>query len=124
MLPFPEVDLLWWALICVVAATESSWGVALAKGAAVSVSPVSLLALPWLADRRRAQLHTLLLGAVGAVALLTLISGGGWWFGERGVWTASVADPRRTLLQWAWFGPWFGLLMVPRAGPLALREAP
>lgn len=112
--PFAEVDLLWVALL--LHAIDAPWRRAsLLVGLAVTVSPVALLALPWLVATSRDPRP--LAGAGVAVLLLTLVSGGAWWTGDRGVWTAAVLMPGRVVENWALALPW---LCIPlHRGPWA-----
>jgi hypothetical protein len=113
--PFAEVDALWWLGICL-AASLPSRAAAVAAGLAMTVSPVTLLALPWAARRDRHRARHLFAGALAGLVLLTVVSGGDWWVGERGVLTAPSPRPLRTVLAWGWHLPWLLL-------PLAMRRA-
>jgi hypothetical protein len=108
--PFAEVDLPWMAAL--------SLGVPWAA-LAVAISPVALLALPGLPDLRR-------LGwALGAVALLTWLSRGDWWWGERGVLSSPGPMPGRTLQATLLHLPWPVILLSPRAAlPLLASGLP
>lgn len=114
--PFAEVDLVWVALL--VGAPHAPPAAAAALVAlAVAVSPVALLALPWVVATARDARP--LLGALLAVAVLTVATGGAWWTGDRGVLTAAVWMPGRSLEGWAWALPWLCLpLYRGPAGPL------
>jgi hypothetical protein len=98
---FPEVDVVW------VAALLSSVTSPLWAAASVTVSPAALLALPAVARSRAAWA-----AAFGAVALLTLGSAGGWWWGERGVLHPGPWLPGRSVGSWVLALPW---LLVPAA---------
>ncbi|MBN2801164.1 MAG: hypothetical protein JXX28_18640 [Deltaproteobacteria bacterium] len=100
-----EVDLPWVSLA--LWAGLSRWGGAL-SALAVAVSPASLLALPWSARGRREVLG----GALVATVLLSVASGGAWWWGDRGVLQGAGAwAPGRGLEAWGWgLGP--GLLLA------------
>ncbi|MEN0063262.1 MAG: hypothetical protein AAGA48_14000 [Myxococcota bacterium] len=101
--PFAEVDVPWMALVMASAA-----GVPGCAALAVAVSPTALLALPWVASERRALAP--LAEGVMAVGLLTVISGGSWWTGPRG-----VLEPRSFLIgrnfgTWVATIPWLVVL--------------
>lgn len=114
--PFAEVDLVWVALLAWVPAVRPAVGAALVA-LAVAVSPVALLALPWLLATTRDARP--LAGAAVAVLALTLVSGGDWWIGDRGVLTGAALAPGRVAERWAWALPWLGLpLYRGPAGPL------
>jgi hypothetical protein len=91
--PFAEVEPLWIAAM-VWAATGPWWLAALG----VALSPTALLATPW-AGRRA------VLAGMAAVAVLTVVSGGAWFTGPRGVGEA-VLLPGRTLAEWGKWLPW------------------
>lgn len=101
--PFAEVDLVW-----IAALVWATLGVRGAVAVGVSVSPVALLALPWVA-LRRCSLAPLLEGAA-TVLLLTVLSAGAWWIGERGVLRGPPLRPARTLAAWGTALP--GLLVL------------
>ncbi|MBX2803010.1 MAG: hypothetical protein KTR31_35330 [Myxococcales bacterium] len=101
MLPwcaFAEVDPVWIAAVGLSAA-----GVPAAMGCAVAVSPVALLALPWVSRTRG---RGPVLEAVLAVVVLSVVSGGDWWVGDRGVLAARPWLLGRTLQAWLWAAPW------------------
>jgi hypothetical protein len=110
--PFGEVDLPWMA-----ACSLPAPGMALA----VAISPVALLAVT---DLRR------LAWALGAVALLTALSAGDWWVGERGVLTSPGPLPGRALQGLLLHLPWAMVLLSAKAslpvlaGALPLLLAP
>jgi hypothetical protein len=98
---FAEVDLPWMVLV-VVAAYVPGWAAsACLLALAVAVSPVALLAAPWVVVQRRDP--RVLVGPVVAVAGLLGVSQGEWWTGHRGIAQAPRL-PGRTLLAWAWSG--------------------
>jgi len=89
--PFLEVDPVWIALV-----VASAAGMPGAMALAVAVSPTALLALPWVGGTRgRGPWGE----AVVAIAVLTVVSSGAWWMGERGVLVAPPPRPVRML--WA-----------------------
>lgn len=114
--PYAEVDLVWVALLVGASVAPPALGAALVASA-VAVSPVALLATPWLfATTRDARP---LAGALVAVGALTVASGGAWWAGDRGVLTAAVWMPGRSLEAWARALPWLCLpLYRGPVGPL------
>ncbi len=121
-----EVDLPLAALLVWAAAVRDHRAAAALTAAAVLVSPVALISLPWLlAVRPRPRVQRpsvqaglrytrtpgqasasrdILLAAAGTVALVSLLSMGGWWTGERGVLTGSLPRPDRTALAWLRYG--------------------
>jgi hypothetical protein len=92
---FGEVDPVWIALV--LAALRLPWLVL----PAVAVSPVALLAVPWLALEEQARARAYVGWAALAVFTLTAASGGAWWTGERGVLEVAPLLPGRTALTWA-----------------------
>lgn len=105
---FGEVDVPWF-LGVVLASSAREPLAALAVALAVGVSPTALVALPWLLVARRDRA---VFGGVAMVVLLTVLSGGDWWVGRRGVLTSDYT--RAPLAQ---LGP--GLLAA-----LALARTP
>jgi len=123
--PFAEVDVPWIALVLAAAA-----GLPGAAAAAVAISPTALLALPWVAMRRGGP-GPLIEGAL-AVAALTALSGGGWWWGDRGVLQPRPLLIGRNLGSWLATVPWLVVLTgslrpLPRSlgglAPLLLAPA-
>jgi len=112
--PFAEVDLVWIAALLAAASARREGAATAWVAAAVAVSPTALLAVPWVGVRRGRW--TVLVGAVGSVALLTLVSQGQWWWGERGVSQATLL-PGRTLQAWLAAGTWL-LALLSRDGRL------
>jgi len=127
---FGEVDPLWVALAVWAAAVPSTRVAVGLAMLAVTVSPLALLALPWVSTLRwsRAVETTrreegvpsssptrgLWIGALLAVVALTTVSFGQWWTGPRGVLHAPSPRPLRTLGRWLHEGfPWL-------AAPLAV----
>lgn len=96
--PFPEVDPAWVAAL----ATPGPSAVALA----VAVSPAALLALAATPNRRHAW------AALAAVILLSVGSGGDWWWGERGVSSTPGWAPGKVAAAWAISFPWLLLPLV------------
>ncbi len=93
-LPFGEVDLPWWCATVLAVLSPAGWGAVL-LGLAAAISPTALAALPWVAVRFDARW----LGGLAAVGLLTVLSGGAWWVGNRGVLASSWSlDPVGTAL--------------------------
>ena len=117
--PFAEVDPLWVA--CVLLAVA---GVPGAMAAAVAISPVALLAVPWAIATRappegpsgRLRALSLVVEAGVAVGVLTVASTGDWWVGPRGVLTHAQWLPGRSLEAWARHVPWL-LVAVRLGGP-------
>jgi len=125
---FGEVDLPWVALMVWAAAIRSSrWASALVA-LAVTLSPVALLAIFWV-WAVRSHLYWfgtskektagfldwdrgewLIAGvAIAAVLVLTLVSGGDWWVGERGVLHAPSPRILRAVQAFAAEAvPWWG----------------
>ncbi|MEM6926238.1 MAG: hypothetical protein AAF602_04885 [Myxococcota bacterium] len=122
--PFAEVDVPWIALVLTAAA-----GAPGAAAGAVFLSPTALLALPWVALRRRG-VGPLVEGAL-AVAVLTGLSGGDWWWGERGVLQPRSFLIGRNLGSWLATVPWLVVLTgrpgrwrdLVGLGPLLLAPA-
>ena len=85
MLPyatFGEVDVLWMALVAAALFSDrTAWRV-VGIASAVSVSPLALLALPYGMRKYGVRFA---LPAACVVVLLTGITQGAWWFGDRGV---------------------------------------
>jgi hypothetical protein len=106
---YAEVDLLWTALLAWAVIAPARVGAALVA-VAVSISPTALLALPIVVDQARPKAVWLLMGALGMVSLLTLVSGGDWWFGDRGV-VAYGVDVGTTLGRSWRYMPW--ICMIP-----------
>ncbi len=114
---FAEVDLMWMALVMSAVRVAPSWASACLSGLAVATSPTALLALPWVARRRRGWGP--LLGGGLAVVGLTLWSSGGWWVGHRGVLLGEWL-PGRTLGAWASTGLWIVLPVAAVRGDRSL----
>jgi hypothetical protein len=95
-----EVDLPWVALVGLTVALEAPFVTGLAMAAAVTLSPAALLALPWVVGRKAPD-WAAVLGAMVAVAVLTVVSGGEWWSGDRGVLTGAALDPIGWLRRWS-----------------------
>lgn len=119
MAPFAEVDLLWIALLALSLEARPA-AAALCAGLAVSVSPVALLALPWVGVAR-GEWRAVVGGATVAVLALTGISGFDWWVGHRGVLTSAVLMPGRALESWAIGLPWLALPLVAPTRELGVR---
>ncbi len=97
-----ELDLPWIALVVWATALPAGWGVALCFGAAMAISPVAVLTLPWMAMRAsRRHLVWAVGGAVLVIIALTGLSLGDWWVGDRGVLTGGSPRPYRSLIAWA-----------------------
>ncbi len=98
--PFAEVDLLWAALLALAAALPQRWAAALLVAGALSVSPVALLGLPWVAWTRRDPWGP----GAGLLAWLPLLAwcGSDWWLGPRGVLTAVAVPSSWMRLCTAW----------------------
>jgi len=123
--PFAEVDLGW---VCAAAAALGA-SEAVATGlvaVAVACSPTALLATPWIAVARgerseggRVDARPVVIGAALAVVSLLVGTGGGWWFGHRGVGSAPLPDLLRAGRAWAGLLP-VGLLPLAGVATLAL----
>lgn len=111
-----EVDLPWVAAL--VLAIGDPRGRALLVALAVSLSPTALLALPWAAVLMgwdRGRLRDLLAPAILTVLTLTVLGGGDWWWGDRGVLAAPSPRLLRSASRWLFEGvPW---LVVAATGP-------
>ncbi len=101
-----EVDVPWAAALLGAAMAPRVMAVVLA-GVACSLSPVALLGMPWVALHRRDG--WVAAGGLLAVLSLTLLSGGDWWTGDRGVWSSAHMNPVRTLEVWGRW-PWWLVL--------------
>jgi hypothetical protein len=99
--PFAEVEPLW--IAAMVWAASGPWWLA---AVGVAFSPTALLATPWVGRRG-------VLAGMAAVAVLTVISGGDWWYGPRGV-AEAVLLPGRTLAEWGRWLPWALLPLADR----------
>ncbi len=107
MATWAEVDTPWLALVMLAAAGSPWWVVA-----AATVSPVALLAVPWLTQVRPDRRRDLWLAVAIAVGALSLVSLGGWWFGPRGVLMGPLPRVGRASLAWLNHLPW---LLLPAA---------
>lgn len=103
-----EVDIVWFAML-LYATVAPRWAAVLFTGWAVAISPLAVLALPWAmvirgavyGRRARGSAFELALGAVIGVIVLTLLSSGAWWFGDRGVLVATDAfEYREVVHRW------------------------
>ncbi len=108
--PYAEVDLPWVAAIAAAVMVGSTLSSSVLVVLAVGLSPTALLAVPWLAVRRRSMAPVV--AAVLAVLGVMAVSRGEWWWGERGVWNATL-HPGQTIENWAWMllltaPAWFG----------------
>lgn len=103
--PFAEVDPVWLALVLLARSLPGRWSAA-PMAAAVLVSPVALLAVPWAGWGDGARLRAALAGAALAVVAVTAWSGGDWWVGARGVLDAPWPQPDRVLDRWGRALPW------------------
>ncbi|HHO53572.1 MAG TPA: hypothetical protein ENK18_22545 [Deltaproteobacteria bacterium] len=97
-------------------------GIPGAAAVGISVSPVALLALPWVALERR-SVGPLIEGLV-VVLGLTVLSAGGWWLGERGLLRGPPPRPGRTLSAWIETLPWLLLLALLLPGARGRRDRP
>lgn len=119
-----EVDVPWVALL-LGAAVARGWGRAVLVGAAVSVSPSALLALPALVIALDGDGRDIVVGAAGTVVAITLIGAGDWWVGERGVLQGAHLLPGRTLRgALLGLGPVSLLVLTSRGRWLALAGLP
>ncbi len=105
-----EVDVPWACAVSWILASKSRWGAGTWAGIAMSLSPLTLLALPWILLNRREW--AIAASCLGVVAAISIYGGGDWWFGGRGVLDPPPLLPGRTLQTWLWFLPW---LAVPIA---------
>ena len=112
---FAEVDVPWACAVSWVLASQSRWAAALWTGIAMSLSPLTVLALPWIVLTRREW--PIAAAAVATVAALTIVGAGDWWIGGRGVLNPHVLLPGRTLQTWLWFTPWLALPIAVAARP-------
>ncbi len=111
---FAEVDVPWIALIIGAALVSDRRVSAGLAAIAVTVSPTSLLAVPWLALHRRSV--TPLLAASVAVLALSVLTGGDWWWADRGVLSGPTPRPLRVLGSWV-AHPWWVVLPAIRWRP-------
>ncbi len=81
---FGEVDPVWMAFVVGGLAPDRRVA-AVSLALAVGISPTALAAVPWVAAEHRDGRS---LGAVASLAVLTILSAGGWWLGTRGVWSS------------------------------------
>jgi len=121
-----EADPLWVAPIVWAAAVRTPWRAALLAAAAVPISPLALLGLSWVWTIRWTRTVTqgpktvrawmdapnptanLWFAALVTVLVLTIVTGGAWWTGDRGVLSAPWPRPWRVAQAWAAHGvPWW-----------------
>lgn len=121
-----EADPLWVALVVWAAAVRTPWRAAMLAAMAVPISPLALLAIPWVWTMRwnRAVLDgpkrasywlgarnpnaNLWFASIVVVLVLTIASGGDWWTGDRGVLEAPWPRPWRVAQAWGAEGvPWW-----------------
>lgn len=117
--PFGEVDLPWAALALLSQAAPAAFALA------VAISPTALLALPALCAARLAdgaRVRALLAAALLSVLLLTILSQGAWWTGDRGVLRAGPLMPGRSLGGLLLHVPWLVVLSSPRASLVTLSS--
>jgi hypothetical protein len=111
---FAEVDVPWMALCVGGAAVANPWVAGVLLALATAVSPVALLAMPWV-WRARAWPE----GQRGVVALcaptllfvvgISVASAGAWWLGPRGLFPGIVFAPWRVFTEGLAAMPWFSL---------------
>ena len=115
-----EVDPTWIAAVVWARALPGpASGVAFAL--ATWVSPVALLAAPWVAFDDRGRSRWVAVGAVVAVVGLTVLSSGDWWVGDRGVLSAPMPRPWRALQEWRHL-PWVLLPLALASDQTDARE--
>lgn len=119
---FAEVDLPWVALLVGAAWVRSTVACAALVVWAVAVSPVAVLALPWIALERRRDPVAIAVGGGVAVLGLSLLTGGEWWSGDRGVLTVSLAPGRSAEAWLAHAAPVVPLMLVVAAVGDRLRR--
>jgi len=113
---FAEVDVPWACAISWILASRTPWIAATWAAVAMSLSPMTLLALPWvLLQRPDARLVA---SCALTLAAITVIGSGDWWFGGRGVFNGPDLLPGRTAQSWLRYVPW---LVLPLAWSPALR---
>lgn len=112
--PFAEVDLAWIAAVHLAVAGSELW-----IGVAVAISPAALLAVPWVVANRPDRGRRLVAVVLATVVGLTVVSGGAWWTGERGVLTTGAPALGRTAAAFGWHLPW---LVVALVRPDGLRR--
>ena len=126
-----EVDLPWATAILGAVVVEDRRLRGALVAVAVSLSPIALLALPWVIWERgrswREELPWIAGGALLAVAALSLAGGGEWWLGDRGVLHGPPPRPWRALQ--AWTAPLLPLVLLAslrwkRALPALLLTLP
>ncbi len=120
--PFAEVDALWAALLAG-AVVLPLWVAPLAVAASLAVSPLALLALPWLLLARLQRAccwrHAAIAPIVGLLLWLPLLAwcGMDWFTGPRGVLTDAVLGVSFERLGDAWLG---ALALPGLVAPLVL----
>ncbi len=133
---FAEVDLPW--VLCAVGAAAVPSRVAAAGlvAAAIAVSPTAALSVGWVVVVRamiaaeqagnrdafphhaRAEARVIGVGALVAVAALTIGTEGAWWTGDRGVLSGPHLAPDRTLHAWLTGAANAGLVLAAGIGAL------
>lgn len=125
---FAEVDTVWFAALVASLLTESRKMRLVLVMFAISVSPVALLALPWAISLRTAlstpgksSQHKVdfVVGALLAVAILCLVSGGEWLTGDRGLMSGGSVRLAATIKAWSHAILLPGILVAATVGILS-----
>lgn len=94
--PFAEVDVPWTAAVLAAVAVPTPVVAGALVAGAIALSPTAVLAVPWVAFGRwwvdGRDPRAVGIAAVVTILALTVVTGGGWWTGERGV-LAGVSAP-------------------------------
>ena len=104
---FAEVDVPWACAVSWILASKRRWVAAGWAAVAMSLSPLTLLALPWVLTQRRDG--WILASSLFSVWVLTVVGSGDWWIGGRGVLHGPPLLPGRTAESWLLHAPWLAL---------------
>ena len=103
-----EVDIIWFTLLLYATVTTRRRAIVFSCWA-VAVSPMAIAALPWAmvirsavhARRSRLSAFDIGFGALLGVSVLSVLSSGDWWFGQRGVLVATdVFEYKEVVHRW------------------------
>lgn len=126
-LSWAEVDLLWIGAVTLAIVIRNRVGSALIFSLGMTLSPVALLTLPFVLLERRAlgdsKTPWIHCGSVVVVwGVLSLIGGGDWWIGDRGVLSMHSLSPGLVLQHWIEDGLSYGLAPWVIAGTVMGRD--